>query len=244
MPFGESEEEMVGSGVRIARTFGIDIRVDWSWLLIFVLVAWNLASVFTNAHSGWGAALSWGLALSASILFSASVLLHELAHSLVAKAGGMRVRSIKLFLFGGVSNIEREPPSAGAEFLMPLVGPLTSIVLGVALVIAGGFAVSMRQAVANPGQVIGQLGPLPTLLMWLGSINVFLGIFNLIPGFPLDGGRVLRSILWAIVDDLRRATRWAAWVGQGIGWLMILAGLLRRRDIVKWLQLQSEGGIG
>ena len=212
--------------IRIARVFGIDIRVDWSWLLIFVLVTWNLSAVFASIHSDWGGWLSWAMALSAAILFFISVLLHELAHSLVARARGIPVRSIRLFLFGGVSNIEREPPSPGAEFVMALVGPLTSIVLGGILVIIAGFGVAtVGDAMTDPSQIAAQLSPATTLLAWLGSINVLLGFFNLVPGFPLDGGRVLRSIFWAATDNLRRATRWASWIGQGIAWAMILAGI-------------------
>jgi Zn-dependent protease/CBS domain-containing protein len=213
-------------GIRIARIFGINIHIDWSWLLIALLITWNLSAVFSSTHPDWGTGLTWGIAIIAAILFFSSVLVHELAHSLVAKARGIPVRSIRLFLFGGVSNIEREPPSPGAEFLMALVGPLTSIVLGVSLVvIAGASAVPVGDAVSDPSQVMGQLSPATTLLAWLGSINVLLGFFNLIPGFPLDGGRVVRSIFWAITDDLRRATRWASWIGQGIAWLMIAAGI-------------------
>jgi CBS domain-containing protein len=109
---------------------------------------------------------------------------------------------------------------------MALVGPLTSIVLGVSLVvIAGASAISVGDAITDPSQVMEQMSPVTTLLAWLGSINVLLGFFNLSPGFPLDGGRVVRSIFWAITDDLRRATRWASWIGQGIAWLMIAAGI-------------------
>lgn len=213
-------------GIRIARIFGINIRIDWSWLLIFVLITWNLSAVFANTHPDWGAWLTWGIAIIAAILFFSSVLLHELAHSLVAKARGMPVRSIRLFLFGGVSNIEREPPSPGAEFVMALVGPLTSIALGLVLVlIAGAGAAPMGDAVSDPSQVVAEMNPGTTLLAWLGSINILLGLFNLIPGFPLDGGRVVRSIFWAITDNLRQATRWASWLGQGIAWLMIFAGI-------------------
>jgi Zn-dependent protease/CBS domain-containing protein len=215
----------VKKGLRIARIFGIDIRVDWSWLLIFVLVAWSLSAAFAQTHPDWGSWLATGIALIAAILFFASVLVHELAHSLVAKARGLHVRNIKLFLFGGVSNIEREPPSPGVEFLMALVGPLTSVVLGLVLVATGGSAVPFGEAVISPVEVFSQLSPLTTLLIWLGSINIFLGSFNLIPGFPLDGGRILRSVFWAASDDLRRATRWASWIGQGIAWLMILVGI-------------------
>ncbi|MEJ2207882.1 MAG: site-2 protease family protein [Anaerolineae bacterium] len=214
------------SGFRIGRIFGIEVRVDWSWLFIFALVSWNLAFVFGQLHSGWSTALRWGTALVAALLFFASVLAHELAHSLVARARGMSVRNITLFLFGGVSNIQREPPSAITEFLMAIVGPLTSVVLGIVLAVIAAFSVgSLGNAVTNPQQVMGQLGPVTTLLLWLGSVNVLVGLFNMIPGFPLDGGRVVRSILWAITDNLRQSTRWASWLGQGIAWIMILAGI-------------------
>jgi Zn-dependent protease/CBS domain-containing protein len=214
------------SGFSIGRIFGINIRIDWSWLFIFFLITWNLSTVFGQAHPGWGPVQIWGMAIVAALLFFASVLAHELAHSLVARARGIPVRSITLFLFGGVSDIQREPSSPAAEFLMAIVGPLTSIVLGGLLVwLAGASVGPLQDTMTNPTKTVAQLGMLPTLLLWLGSINVILGIFNLIPGFPLDGGRVLRSILWAVVDNLRVATRWASVVGQAIAWLMIIGGI-------------------
>jgi Zn-dependent protease/CBS domain-containing protein len=229
----------MNKGLRIARIFGIDIQVDWSWLLIFVLITWSLSTTFASIHSNWNSGLVWGISAAAAILLFVSVLLHELAHSLVAKARGLPVRRILLFLFGGVSNIEREPSSPGVEFVMALVGPLTSIVLGVILLLAGGFTASAGAAViANPANIAAQLSPLDTILLWLGSINVFLGIFNMIPGFPLDGGRVLRSILWAATHNLRQATRWASWVGQGIAWLMIFSGI----SMVFGMQVPVLGG--
>lgn len=216
----------MGKGFGIGKLFGIRIRVDWSWLLIFVLTTWNLSSAFGEYHADWGAVLTWSVAVVASLLFFGSVLLHELAHSLVARARGIPVRSITLFLFGGVSNIQREPHSPGAEFWMAIVGPLTSLVLGGALVMLASLSAgTLQTAVSNPGQVVAALGPLTTLLAWLGSVNFTLGLFNLIPGFPLDGGRVLRSLLWAATDNLRRATRWASAVGQAIAWLMIVTGI-------------------
>ena len=215
-----------GSGFRIGRIFGIELRVDWSWLFIFALVTWNLASVFGQTHGDWSTGLQWGTALVAALLFFGSVLAHELAHSLVARARGMPVRNITLFLFGGVSNIQREPPSARTEFLMAIVGPLTSVVLGIILIVAGSLIVGpIGNLTGSPSEMIGQLTPVTTLLLWLGSVNVLVGLFNMIPGFPLDGGRVVRSILWAITDNLRQATRWASWLGQGIAWLMIAAGI-------------------
>jgi Zn-dependent protease/CBS domain-containing protein len=213
------------SGFRLARIFGIQIRIDWSWLLILLLVTWSLGSSFGQVHPNWGSATIWGVALFAALLFFTSVLLHELAHSLVARARGIPVRSITLFLFGGVSSIQHDPDSPGVEFVMAIVGPLTSLAIGAVLLLIAAPHVRVITSSTSATQGLAQLGPLPTILLWLGTINVVLGIFNMIPGFPLDGGRVLRSILWGISGNLRRATRWASWVGQAIAWLMIGAGI-------------------
>ncbi|MBI3941518.1 MAG: site-2 protease family protein [Chloroflexi bacterium] len=214
------------TGIHIGRVFGINIYVDWSWLFIFFLVTWNLATVFSTFHPDWDWGLRWGTAVFAALLFFISVLAHELAHSIVARAKGIPVRNITLFLFGGVSNIQREPPDPGAEFLITIVGPATSIILGIFFIWISGFMSGpMTGSVNNVGDLIAPIGPLATVLLWLGPINLILGFFNLIPGFPLDGGRILRSILWAVTDNLRQATRWAAWVGQAIAWLMIIAGI-------------------
>jgi Zn-dependent protease len=215
------------SGFKVGTLFGISIHVDWSWILIFLLVTWNLAgAVFPSLHPDWSVGMNIALGVAASVLFFISILLHELAHSLVAKARGLPVRRITLFFFGGVSNIEREPPSPSTEFLMAIVGPLTSLLLGFGFIWLGRQNIpEMDTALSSPMQLLRNLDPLSTMLLWLGPINILLGLFNLIPGFPLDGGRVLRSILWAITKDFRRATRWATTIGQGVGWLMILAGV-------------------
>lgn len=218
---------MLRSGFRVGRIFGISVYIDWSWALIFLLVLWNLAvGVFPELHPFWSPAEVWLTALVAALLFFASVLAHELAHSIVAKARGLPVSRITLFLFGGVSNIEREPASPETEFLMAIVGPLTSLILGVVFLFLAGVSM-LASGGLNTGALglLGRLGPVSTLLLWLGPINILLGVFNLIPGFPLDGGRVLRSILWAVSHDLRRATRWASWVGQGVAWLLIVTGI-------------------
>lgn len=213
-------------GFKIGQIFGISIQVDWSWLVIFVLTVWNLSAVFGNFHPDWGAALRWGIAITAAFLFFASVLVHELAHTLVARARGVPVESITLFMFGGVSNIQQEPNSPGGEFLMAILGPVASLVIGGALLITTIAVTGLTQmAMDQPAEALRNLGPLATMFLWLGSINIILGIFNLIPGFPLDGGRVVRSIFWAITDDLRQATHWASILGQGIAWLMILSGI-------------------
>jgi Zn-dependent protease/predicted transcriptional regulator len=211
-------------GFRVGRLFGIDIRIDWSWLLIFALVTWNLATVFGGIHSDWSTALRWGVGVAASLLFFASVLAHEMAHSLVAQRQGMPVREITLFLFGGVSNIQRNPDTPRAEFLMAVVGPLTSIILGIIFVLLSGVNVGTATS-QSPENTLRNLGIGQTLLLWLGPINIIVGVFNLIPGFPLDGGRLMRSVFWAITNNVRTATRYASWLGQGIAWLMILGGI-------------------
>jgi Zn-dependent protease/predicted transcriptional regulator len=215
------------SGFKVGRLFGINIFIDWSWLLIFLLVTWNLAgAVFPNLHPEWSLTTNIVLGVVASLLFFMSILLHELAHSLVARARELPVRRITLFFFGGVSNIEREPPSPSSEFLIAVVGPITSLLLGAGFIWLGGMSVpNMGETVENPMQVLAGLGPLATMLLWLGPINILIGLFNLLPAFPLDGGRILRSIMWSMMDNFRRATRWATAIGQGFGWLMILAGL-------------------
>ena len=218
----------MGNGFRLIKLFGINIDIDWSWLLIFILVTWNLAGgVFPSIHPNWTTGQDISIGLLASFLFFGSVVAHELAHSLVANAQGVPVRRITLFLFGGVSNIQREPASPSDEFLMAFVGPLTSIVLGIIFLgvgLAAG-ATNILSAFRDPLQALAGLNPLATLLLWLGPVNISLGVFNLIPGFPLDGGRVLRSIIWGITRDLKVATRWASWVGQVIAWGFIIAGI-------------------
>ncbi len=215
------------TGIKVGRIFGINIHIDWSWIFIFVLVTWNLAAaVFPALHPEWGIGLNIALGVAASLLFFISILLHELAHSLVARASGLPVRRIRLFIFGGVSNIEREPPSPLSEFLIAIVGPLTSILLGAAFLLLGSMSIDgITSGLNNPMQLLGTLDPLSTMLLWLGPINILIGLFNMVPGFPLDGGRILRSILWGIANNFLRATQWATLIGQGVGWLMILTGV-------------------
>jgi len=213
---------MLNGGFKIFRILGIDIVLDWSWIFIFLLITWNLAGgVFPDMHPDWSPALTWGTAIAASLLFFGSILAHELAHSLVAKSRGLPVKTITLFLFGGVSNIEREPESAGTELVMAIVGPLTSIALGMVFLFLGTVTTGGGLSRGD----IAKAGPASTLLLWLGPINIILGIFNLVPGFPLDGGRVLRAILWGVTGNLRKATRMAATIGQFVAWILIVTGL-------------------
>jgi Zn-dependent protease len=214
------------NGFRLGKIFGINIDIDWSWLLIFALVSWSLASSFGLAHPEWTNLMQWGLALTAALLFFTSILAHEFAHALAALAMNIPVRNITLFMFGGISNIQKEPRSPFEEFVVAIVGPITSIVLGgVFLALGlGSFAfgnVSLMDSVS----ALSQVGPLGTMFVWLGSVNILIALFNMIPGFPLDGGRIVRSALWAVTDNLRNATRWASWMGQAVAWILIFVGI-------------------
>lgn len=203
---------MSGS-IHIGKIAGISIDINWSWLIILVLLTVSLATGwFPVIYRDWSPAAYWIAGLIAAILLFVSVLVHELAHSLVARSRGVPVKSITLFIFGGVSNIEREPPNAGTEFWIAIVGPLTSIAIGIIAFILG---ILLLPAVAFLGAI----------LSYLGVANLLLGVFNLIPGFPLDGGRVLRSIIWGITGSLKTATRWASRIGEGIAVLFILFGI-------------------
>ena len=216
----------MNSGFRLGKIPGINIHIDWSWLLIFALVSWSLATSFSAAHPDWSITLRWGLAVVAALLFFTSILLHELAHSLVARYRGIPVRRITLFIFGGVSNIQKEPDSPFSEFLITIVGPLTSFVLGGIFLVLGAGTFALGNTIsADLTLALSNFSPLSTILLWLGSVNVLIAMFNLIPGFPLDGGRIVRSILWAVTDDLTRATRWASYLGQAVAWVLMLVGI-------------------
>jgi Zn-dependent protease/CBS domain-containing protein len=166
------------------------------------------------------------VAAAASLFFFASVLVHELAHAFVAAAYGLPVRKITLFLFGGISNVESKPLTPHAELTSALMGPLSSVGLGLAFVWP---TVALARAtgadLTDPLALVADLDPGRTLLLWLGPVNIALGLFNLLPAYPLDGGRLLRAALWVVLGDLRRATQWAARVGQGVGWLLVLGGI-------------------
>ena len=213
---------------RLGRLFGIDIRIDYSWLFIAVLLTWNLSSVFAGLHPDWPMVESIGIALLASLLFFGCIVLHELAHSLVAGRYGLRVRSITLFLFGGVSNIEHEPPSARAEFFMAIAGPISSILLGFVFLFLAQASATFAPGVSRDldvSRALAGLDPITTLLAWLGPINLVIGVFNLVPAFPLDGGRVLRSILWGASGNLHKSTRRVSALGQVFGWFFIVTGI-------------------
>ena len=205
--------------IKLGRIFGIEIGLHYSWIIIALLITMSLASHFRLHNPDWGQGTSWALALLTALLFFVTIVIHELSHAVVAKSRGLPVRSITLFALGGVAQIEEEAEDPKTEFWMGLIGPITSLVIGI-ICLALSYALGW-----TPPEFPAR--PLPAMLMWLGYINIMLGVFNLIPGFPLDGGRVLRAIVWWIVGDGKRATTIAARIGQFIAFGMIVFGIFR-----------------
>ena len=209
---------------RVARVLGIDIRIHISWVFIFFLVLLSLADQFFPAsYPQWSQQKTFIVSAVAALLFFVSVLLHELAHAIVALRFKMSVSSITLFLLGGVANLTKEPPSAKAEFFMAAAGPLTSLAIG-------GLAFLVQQVVTNNIGRLPALQPVEGVASYLSFINIAVAIFNMIPGFPLDGGRVLRSIIWGLRRDRVVATRVAARGGQLVAGLMVVYGASRVID--------------
>ncbi len=208
---------MLRGGIPFGRIWGIELRLHFSWFFIFAIVTWALViGYFGVVGADWELGVRIAAGLITSVLFFGSVLVHELMHSRVALSQGMEVKSIVLFALGGVSQIGSEPRTAGDEFRMAFAGPATSLVLG------GVFMGIWYLLVDIPGFGYQFAA---AIIFWLGVINLILGVFNLIPGFPLDGGRVLRSIIWQINKDIRKSTRIASNVGRAIGFLFIAGGI-------------------
>jgi Zn-dependent protease len=231
---GEAAPNGSLDGVRIGKLLGVEIALDWSLLVIFALITLNLAvGLFPQWHPSWSPALAWATGLAAAVLFLASVLLHELSHALVARTQRIPVHRVTLFLFGGIAHLSREPDSPKAEFWIAVVGPISSFVLGVLATLVGinlaGEGLAAAAATQDPSsmaEALRGIGPVASSLLWLGPINITLALFNLVPGFPMDGGRVLRSILWAVTGDLVKATRWASRTGQVFALLLVAWGLV------------------
>ena len=202
---------MLSGNISLGRIGGVEVRINWSWLVIFALIVWTLADgVFPSTNPGLSGNTHLAMAIVAALLFVVSILLHELGHAWVARREGLEVDGITLWLFGGVSQFKGGFPSAGAEFRIAIAGPLVSLVLGVVFVLI---------AIAGlPSAVDG-------VAAWLGYINLALLVFNLIPALPLDGGRVLRAALWQSKGDLAWATRVGTDIGRVFGYLFIGLGL-------------------
>ena len=202
----------MSGNLTLGRLGGVQIRIHWSWIIVFALIVWTLAAtVFPSQNPEPSDGVHLAMAVAAALLFFASVLLHELGHAWQARRDGLEIDGITLWLFGGVAQFKGAFPSPGAEFRIAIAGPLVTLVL------SGGF---LSLALAGlPSAVDG-------VAAWLGYINLTLLVFNLIPALPLDGGRVLRAALWRARGDLGWATRVAADVGRGFGYLFIALGVL------------------
>jgi Zn-dependent protease len=204
-------QRTMDGNLTIGRFGGVEVRLNWSLIAVFALIAWSLAEgVFPSQNPGLSHGTHIAMGIVAAVLFLASILLHELGHSWVARREGIEVDSITLWLFGGVSQLKGRFMSPGAEFRVAIAGPLVSIALGVLFVLI---------AVAQPPSYVGGVAA------WLGYINLILAVFNLLPASPLDGGRVLHAALWRAKGDFAWATRVASEIGQGFGYLFIALGL-------------------
>ncbi len=203
------------SQIKLGRVFGIQIGLHYSWFLIALLIVLSLSSQFHSTNATWGDGVILAMAVGTALLFFVSLLLHELAHSLVATSNKLPVKEITLFALGGVSQIEKNPLSAKVEFWMAFVGPLTSAAIG-------AVCLTLARLIGNPSSQPGM-----AMLLWLGYINLSLAVFNLLPGYPLDGGRVLRALIWWKTGDADRSTQLAARVGQVVAFAFIAIGLFQ-----------------
>jgi Zn-dependent protease/CBS domain-containing protein len=209
----------VQAQVKLGRIAGISIGLHYSWFIIALLIALSLAAHFHMANPRWSDVTVWSAAIITGVMFFAALLLHELAHSILAKARGLKVREITLFALGGISQIESEAPDAKTEFWIAIAGPITSA--AIAIVLIGVAWLAGWRSGTEPDT------PVTAVLLWLGYINLALAAFNLIPGYPLDGGRVLRAVIWWITRNRDRATRLASQVGQTVAFAIILLGLFQ-----------------
>ncbi len=206
---------MFGKSIKLFKIFGFEIKIDLSWILVAVLIAWSLAiGYFPFRYKNLSTQTYWFMGVVGALGLFASIVFHELSHSLVARRFGIPMKGITLFIFGGVSEMGGEPPNAKAEFSTAVMGPFSSIFLS--LVFYGFYRLGLQG---------GWPFPLNGILHYLGWLNLLLAVFNLLPAFPLDGGRVLRAILWSLKKNFRWATRVASSVGSTFGLLMILLGL-------------------
>jgi len=213
------EGERMRSSIRLGSIFGIEVGLHYSWFLIAFLITMSLVSQFHATNAGWGPEVIWGVSIVTALLFFAALLAHEMSHALVARAHGLTTRSITLFALGGVAQIEKEPADPKTEFWVGIVGPFSSAVIG--LICFGVAWTAGWRPGSNPA------APLGAMFFWLGSINLILAAFNMIPGFPLDGGRVLRAIIWWSTGNGERSTLLAARAGQAVALLFIAFGIFR-----------------
>jgi Zn-dependent protease len=208
---------MFGRSLELFKLFGFSVRVDASWILVAILIVWSLASgLFPHYYPNLSSGTYWWMGLLGALGLFVSIVLHEFAHSWVARRCGLNMRGITLFIFGGVAHMDDEPPSPGTEFWIAIAGPIAS-----ALIAAASFGLWLFS---------GRMGwsvPMGAVFWYLGFINTVLVVFNLVPAFPLDGGRILRSLLWQTTGSLRKATQISSFIGSAFGLLLIVLGVLQ-----------------
>lgn len=220
------------AGWRVGSLFGIPLYIDPSWFLILAFLIWQNGRIWQNQYPAWDVATVYGAAAVMALLLFASVLLHELGHSLMARSQGIKVNSITLFLFGGVASIEQESKTPGQAFQVAIAGPAVSLIL---------FALLGAVLVAMPGEST----PLKVMAGNLAFINLFLALFNLLPGLPLDGGQILKAAVWKLTGSRFKGIHWAAKTGKTLGWLAILLGVLTFTTgglwiaLIGWFMLQN-----
>src|SRR5262245_28318676 len=205
------ERTTTTNAFRLGSLFGVTIAIHFTWFVIFTLITFSMTVTFAASFPELSPTAHFLIGVAASLLFFGSVLFHEMAHSLMAIRSGKHVRSITLFIFGGVSEIEKEADRPGEEIRIALIGPVSSYFLAA---VFGGFWLLSR----GRAPVIGEVSK------WLSAVNLILGTFNLLPGIPLDGGRALRGSVWSVTSDRDRARRLAAVAGRATGYLIMLCG--------------------
>ena len=206
---------MFGKRIRLFSLLGFEVRIDLSWIIIATLITWSLSKgLFPVHYKGLSTSEYWTMGVVGAFGLFFSIILHELSHSLVARRYGLPMKGITLFIFGGVAEMSDEPPSAKAEFMMAIAGPISSIFIGL-----------LFYGISTIGTAGGWPQPIIGVVKYVFYINILLAAFNLLPAFPLDGGRVLRSILWAVKQDLRWATRISATLGEAFGIFLIITGV-------------------
>jgi Zn-dependent protease len=200
--------------IKLFKILGFEVGIDWSWIILAILIAWSLSvGLFPFRYKNLSTQTYWIMGIVGALGLFISIILHEICHSLVARKYGMPMKGITLFIFGGVAEMGEESPNPKAEFMMAIIGPISSIVIGI--IFYGVYAL---------GRENGWPEPINGVVQYLAYINGLLALFNLVPAFPLDGGRVLRSILWGLKNNLRWATRISSRIGEGFGILLIVLG--------------------
>lgn len=217
----------MGAGsIQLGRVFGIRIGANPSWFVVLFVMIFSLSGYFRDVLPRYSQTTAYGIAVAAALLFFVSLVLHELGHAVVAKRNGIEVAGIDLWLFGGLAKLSRDSKSPGEEFRIAAAGPIVTLVVVLACYLAGAAISSSHHILTSADFSIDRTTPAVAILGWLGFINAFLFVFNMVPGLPLDGGRIARAIAWKVTGDQNTGTRFSGRLGQGFSWALIGVGLV------------------